>query len=189
MSPSEPPWMCRWLDDSTCICLNILFITAASCASGHQASGVTFGVCTTQAMLLICDGSKPKWSHFLTFFPLKDGIYVLSLSLVMASSSGATKDHAAPSRFPYSLRGKHQDCHAKEATCRCSGVCGLSWALGQHLALADSHADHYFGCSDYLHFQMTTAQLTSDSKGMGNPKSDRPSPALPKFLTQNSGAG
>lgn len=151
---------------------------------GTRQAVSRFGVCTSQAMVLICDGSKTKGPRFLTFSPLKGGIYVLSWSPVMAPGSRAAKAHAAPSRSPYSLRGKHRGWGAEESKCWCSGV--WSQLSSQPPVLADSRTNCHFGRLDLLHFQMTTARLTSDYKGRGNPKSRLPSPALPKFLTRSS---
>lgn len=59
--------------------------------------------------------------------------------------------------------------------CVGASVCGLSWAPSWSPALACSHASHHFGRLDHLHFPMTTAQPTSDYKGMGNPSESRQS--------------
>lgn len=113
-------------------------------------------LCTGQIRVLIWGGLKTTWPHSLTFSPLKDGIWVLSLSVVMASSSSHTRARSSCLVSLGCHSGEVLRLRAEEATCTCSGPwsqlssqpapstgrqpCRLpSWMLGP-FALSNDHS-------------------------------------------------
>lgn len=122
-------WTRRWPDDSNCLFLKILFITFSSCSlflcfwTPDKQSHIRC-LCTSQMTVLICDGLKTKWHHSLTFFPLKNGIDVLSLSLGDGFKQWSHRRfcNSLQIALGYSFWGKHCNYLAEEATCRCSGL-------------------------------------------------------------------
>lgn len=173
-------WTYRWLNASSCICFKIIYITFSSFSPFFwtwvpDKQSHTWCLCITETRALVCDGLKTKQPHSLIFSLLKDGIYIIYLSLSDCSSGDG---HAASSGFlRHSVWGESQrlPCWRGCMEVLCSVVSAELPASTP--GLADSHANCHFGCLDHLYFQMTTAWYLTTRAWETPVRTTQPSPS------------